>query len=127
MREPFGAERALLNPKPDSPFFRKADSFQRIAVAFEARCARLMVTIQAFAAFYHWTLAPNTALGFESQMKTLASIQEELLSATSQTNDPVIKALAKVVEELCAHVHSIDRQAHLAADDARRALRLART
>lgn len=60
-------------------------------------------------------------------MKTLASIQEELLLATSQTNDPVIKALAKVVEELCAHVHSIDRQAHLAADDARRALRMART
>jgi hypothetical protein len=60
-------------------------------------------------------------------MKTLASIQEELLSATSQIDDPVIKALAKALEDLCSHVQSIDRQSHLAAEDARRALRMART
>ena len=59
-------------------------------------------------------------------MTTLATIHEELLSATSQINDPAIKALAKVVEDLCSHVQSIDRQAHLAADDARRALLMAR-
>jgi hypothetical protein len=60
-------------------------------------------------------------------MKTLATIQEELLLASGQTNDPAIKSLAKVVEDLCSHVQSIDRQAHLAAEDARRALRMART
>jgi hypothetical protein len=60
-------------------------------------------------------------------MKTLATIQEELLLAINQINDPAIKALAKAVEDLCSHVQSVDRQAHLAADDARRALRMART
>jgi hypothetical protein len=60
-------------------------------------------------------------------MKTLNTIQEELLLASGQSNDPAVKALAKVVEDLCLFVQSIDRQSHLAAEDARRALRMART
>ena len=60
-------------------------------------------------------------------MKTLASIQEELVLVTSQSSDPALKALIKAVEDLCLHVQSIDRQSHLAAEDARRALRMART
>lgn len=60
-------------------------------------------------------------------MKTLESIQQELVLATSTISDPVIKALAKAIEDLCSQVQSIDRQSHLAAEDARRALRMART
>jgi hypothetical protein len=60
-------------------------------------------------------------------MKTLATVQEELQSATSENSDPAIKALAKAVEALCAHIQSIDRQSHLATEDARRAMRMVRT
>jgi hypothetical protein len=60
-------------------------------------------------------------------MKTLATIQEELHLATSQISDPAIKALGEAVKELCIHIQSIDRLSHLAAEDARRAVRMGRT